>query len=101
MVNAEASPMSSLMLQLLSDSHIPATGAKPGNNVAIFSVRSYHKKGQNLQFFDNNYRMLIFKLIFTKLTKFTLEKNGSSSVILPSFKSDDRFHLIRPKMIVQ
>lgn len=30
MVNAVARPMSSLMLQLLSRSHIPPTGAKPG-----------------------------------------------------------------------
>lgn len=31
MVNAVARPISSLMLQLLSRSHIPPTGARPGN----------------------------------------------------------------------
>lgn len=31
MVKAEPRPMSSLMLQLLSGSHIPATEAKPGH----------------------------------------------------------------------
>ena len=40
MVNAEDKPVSSLMLQLLSNSHIPATGARPESkkrNKRVFS----------------------------------------------------------------
>ena len=49
MVNAEASPMSSLILQLLSPPHIPLRGAKPGSGEKVVKVKGNLSSTKALQ----------------------------------------------------